>query len=151
MLSRFSYFNVQMIPNKVFKLSLVLMVLHGLSSISRAATSENVPFDVCPTKTQISLRIRMKINYILAIHNASSEDSDQTARMRRLIWIFAGAHTWRYFYTLRINSLPVGEFHESVRTGCRNISTFTYKEINIWSQNNGQLWENTTECVYIRG
>ena len=26
----------------------------------------------------------------LAIQNASSEDSDQTARMRRLIWIFAG-------------------------------------------------------------
>ena len=55
---------------------------------------------VCPTKTQISLRIRAVLlesslsawrNIAsLAIQNAPSEDSDQTARMRSLIWIFAG-------------------------------------------------------------
>ena len=52
------------------------------------------------TKTQISLRIcavRSESSLSawrnlasLAIQNAPSEDSDQTARMRRLIWIFAG-------------------------------------------------------------
>ena len=33
---------------------------------------------------------RKKAIYIMAIQNAVSEDSDQTARMRKLIWIFAG-------------------------------------------------------------
>ena len=52
------------------------------------------------TKTQISLRIRTVWsesslsawrNFTsLAIQNAHSEDSDQTTRMRRLIWIFTG-------------------------------------------------------------
>ena len=59
---------------------------------------------VRPTKTQINLRIRevrpessfsakkkkKKNLYILAIKRALSEDSDQSARMRRLIWSFAG-------------------------------------------------------------
>ena len=66
-----------------------------------ASTSENVPIcHVRPTTTQISLRIHAvwlesslsaRRNFAsLAIRNAPSEDSDQTARMRRLIWIFAG-------------------------------------------------------------
>ena len=52
------------------------------------------------TKTQIDLRIRAVClesslsawrNFVsLATKNAHSEDSDQTARMRSLIWIFAG-------------------------------------------------------------
>ena len=61
---------------------------------------ENVPFwHVCPTKTQTSLRIRAVWSESslsawttfasLAIQYAFSEDSDQTARMLRLIWIFA--------------------------------------------------------------
>ena len=37
--------------------------------------------------------ITWRIFASLAIQNAPSEDSDQTARMRRLIWIFAG-RTW---------------------------------------------------------
>ena len=55
---------------------------------------------VRPTKTQISLRIRAVWsdsllsalrNFVsLAIQNAPNEDSDQPARMRRLIWIFLG-------------------------------------------------------------
>ena len=55
---------------------------------------------VRPMKTQISLRIRAVWSesslsawrnlVSLAIRNALCEDSDQTARMRRLIWIFAG-------------------------------------------------------------
>ena len=55
---------------------------------------------VRPTKTQIGLHIRAVWSEsslstwrnfaLLAIQTAPSEDSDQTARMRRLIWIFAG-------------------------------------------------------------
>ena len=53
-----------------------------------------------PAKTQISLRIRAVWSEFplsawprfgsLATHRVSCEDSDQTARMRRLIWFFAG-------------------------------------------------------------
>ena len=55
---------------------------------------------VRPKKTQITIGIRAvwsesllfagRNAASLGIQNASSEDSDQTARMRRLIWIFAG-------------------------------------------------------------
>ena len=34
--------------------------------------------------------IRMKKYWALTIHRAPSEDSDQTVRMRMLIWVFAG-------------------------------------------------------------
>ena len=57
---------------------------------------------VCPAKTQISLGIRpvwsesslsaWRKHGSLATHWAHSEDSDQTRRMPRLIWVFAG-HT----------------------------------------------------------
>ena len=52
-----------------------------------------------PAKTQISLGIRpvwsvfavrMKKPWSLATHSAHSEDSDQTGRVPRLIWVFAG-------------------------------------------------------------
>ena len=55
-----------------------------------------------PTKTQISLRIPRSRSRVFVLHmkklcilgnpkiDATSEDSDQTARMRSLIWIFAG-------------------------------------------------------------
>ena len=67
---------------------------------------------VHPTKTQISLRIRavwsesslsaFRKIVSLTIENAPSEDSDQTAQMRRLIWIFAGrTFTKARFLTLR--------------------------------------------------
>ena len=61
---------------------------------------------VCPVKTQISLRIRggtsessfstWKNFASLAIQNVPSEDSDQTVRMSRLIWIFAGCTCPKY-------------------------------------------------------
>ena len=64
-------------------------------------TWENVPSEKVPlTKTQINMRIHAIWsesslsawwNYLsLAVKNAPSEDSDQPARMRRLIWIFTG-------------------------------------------------------------
>ena len=57
-------------------------------------------FSVCPAKTQISLGIRpvwsesslsawRKLRS-LTTHWAHSEDSDQTGRMPRLIWVFTG-------------------------------------------------------------
>ena len=68
--------------------------------------------DVRPTKTQIKLRIRAiwsessfsaYRNFVpLAIQNAPSEDSGQTARMRRLIWIFVGRSY------LRVDILTLG-------------------------------------------
>ena len=42
--------------------------------------------------------VRMKEVCILGLLNAASEDSDQTVRKRRLIWIFASAHIWMYVF-----------------------------------------------------
>ena len=61
---------------------------------------KNQQMTVCPAKTQISLGIRpvwsesllsawRKLRS-LTTHLAHSEDSDQTGRMPRLIWVFAG-------------------------------------------------------------
>ena len=69
---------------------------------------------VRPARTQISLRIRAvwsesslfaRRNVASFLpKNAASEDSDQTARMRRLVWIFAGRTCPRVrFLTLRCN------------------------------------------------
>ena len=68
---------------------------------------------VHPTKTQLRLRIRAvwsvsslsawKTIASLTIQNSPSEDSNQTARMRRLIGIFAGRTGSKVrFLTLRI-------------------------------------------------
>ena len=48
----------------------------------------------------------------LAVQNALSEDSDQTARMRRLIGIFAGRTCLRYF--LYGHSLPSADSRRAV-------------------------------------
>ena len=55
---------------------------------------------VCPAKTQMSLGIRPVWSesslsawgnlWSLAVHWTHSDDSDQTGRMPRLIWVFAG-------------------------------------------------------------
>ena len=52
--------------------------------------------------------VRMKNFASFAIQNAPSENSDQTARMRRLVWIFAG-RTWPEvrFLTLQFESLSL--------------------------------------------
>ena len=66
---------------------------------------------VRPTKTQISLRMRAvwsesSLSASFVNQNASSEDSDQTARMRRLIWINAGRTCPKVrFLTFRLNYL----------------------------------------------
>ena len=67
-------------------------------------TWENLPSDVLTMKTvsacaswqpdQSSLSSWRNFTS-MTIQNASSEDSDQTAQMRRLIWIFAGCTCWK--------------------------------------------------------
>ena len=86
---------------------------------------------VRPSKTQISLRVRSvwlesslsawRTIAPLAVQNAPSEGSDQTAQMRRLIWIFAertyskvrifAGHIYSKvrFLTLRLISISVSE------------------------------------------
>ena len=66
----------------------------------RAAAWENVLSDICAQRrlksacasahSDQSLRCPHKETLHPWLFNAPSEDSDQTARMRRLIWIFAG-------------------------------------------------------------
>ena len=69
---------------------------------------------VRPRKIQISLHISLLSAWrkfaCLAIQNAFSEDSDQTARMRRLIWIFAGRICPKVrFLTLRSTVFVTGD------------------------------------------
>ena len=72
-----------------------------------------------PTKAKISLRIRAvwsksslfaRRNIVyMAVQNKLSDDSDQTARMRRLIWISAG----RICHKVRFLILRLGKcFHD---------------------------------------
>ena len=71
-----------------------------LAIFMRRKVRKRTFWNVRPTKTQISLRIRAvwsesslsaRRNFAsLAIRNAPSEDSDQTVRMHRLILIFTG-------------------------------------------------------------
>ena len=58
----------------------------------------------------------------LATHRAHIEDSDQTARMRRLIWFSMGAHVNMYlllatssFELQHVSSSPVKRFQYSIR------------------------------------
>ena len=55
------------------------------------------------------------------LHNALSEDSDQTARMRRLIWIFAGSQIWRCFLTY-------GSLYDG---GCHFLGNYPLVNINF--------------------
>ena len=88
-----------------------------------------------PTKTQICKRNRAvwsesslstwRVFASLAIQNVPSKDSDQTARMRRLIWIFAGRTcpklrlwTFLFIYSVLLE-------HKNVHfcnTTCKNMS-----------------------------
>ena len=67
-------------------------------NMSRLVTKP-AKWHVCPAKTQISLGIRpvwsvfavhMKKAWVLSYPLSAQRDSDQTGRMPRLIWVFAG-------------------------------------------------------------
>ena len=89
---------------------------------------------VRPAKTQISLGIRpvwsesslsawRKLGY-LATHWAHSEDSDQTGRMPRLIWVFAGR-------TLALFVLSCRGSDESKHKINRTLSSYTANVLRI--------------------
>ena len=83
---------------------LLLQLLHAAGQMSRDMTKPT-KWHVCPAKTQISLGIRSvwsksslsawRKHGSLATHLDHSEDSDQTGRMPRLIWVYAG-HTCHF-------------------------------------------------------
>ena len=82
----------------------------SVSNVIWAAKSENVPSYMRPLKIQISLRIRAvwsesSLGEFLIAKDAkflrAEKETDQTAQMCRLIWLFAGRmHVRRY--TLRV-------------------------------------------------
>ena len=82
-----------------------------------AATWQNKQNEVRPAKTQTSLGIHpvwseswlsawRKLGS-LATHWAHSEDSDQTGRMPRLIWVFAGCTVTLLFFSCRGSNVPM--------------------------------------------
>ena len=97
---------------------------------------------VCPTKTQISLRIRAVWSESplatwkkkLRVHGypkCASEDSDQTARMRSLIWIFAGRICPKVrFLTLRLMSLGTSKSKKWILQ-IRIISSGNWQSVDI--------------------
>ena len=95
---------VLLTPTHAPKHKLVSFRLH-LSRLMTKSTKRYVRL----AKTQISLlsrvvAVRMNIRY-LATHWAHYEDSDQTGRMPRLIWVFAGRTCHCVgFVTRRLNS-----------------------------------------------
>ena len=84
-----------------------------------------------PAKTQISLGIRPIWSESslsawrnlgpLATHWAHSEDSDQTGQRPRLIWVFAGAHSFCWFCHVEPQILSFGtdKHEQTVRTQIR--------------------------------
>ena len=104
---------------------------------------------VCPAKTQISLGIRpvwlesslsawRKLGS-LATHWAHSEDSDQTGRMPRLIWVFAGRTYHFVGFVMRRLILKKNKFcmnYFGTFTGpllmMQTLSAYTYKNILVF-------------------
>ena len=92
-----------LLPLKVclFPLNVYLLFFHiPTKNVYMSRNGKSTSWHVRPTKTQISLRIHevwsesslsaWRHFVTLTIQNEPSEDSDQTAQMRSLIWIFAG-------------------------------------------------------------
>ena len=87
-------------PNTKLSSSKVLTLSLTLRSINEPRNDKTNKMSVHPAKTQISLGVRPVWSESslsawrnlgpLATHWAHSEDSDQTGRMPRLIWVFAG-------------------------------------------------------------
>ena len=97
-------------------LSLMMMILWNLSHLM----TKPIKWSVCPAKTQISLGIcpvwsessqyaQWVAEDPMCLH-ADSEDSDQTGRMPRLIWVFDGrTDHFAGFVELQLISVISGE------------------------------------------
>ena len=113
------------------------------------AMTKPTKWSVCPAKTQISLGIcpvwsesslsTWRKLWSLATHWAHSEDSDQTGRMPRLIWVFTG-HTCHFIgFVLRRLSYQFiwASSQKLLKTVFQNlIKWFTVKILNIWTPEN---------------
>ena len=103
---------------------------HRLSSRASAWSTPTKPtkWPMRPAKTQISLGIRPVLS-VFAVRlriakdpsflHADSEDSDQTGRMPRLIWVFAARTLILLVLSCR------GSFNERVEYECMKKMTFT--------------------------
>ena len=67
-----------------------IMYMHDTNDNLSLNVSQHTFSHVRPTKSRESFLSAWRNFASLAIQNAPSEDSDQTAQMRSLIWIFAG-------------------------------------------------------------
>ena len=106
---------------------------------------------VRPAKTQISLGIRpvwpefsqcaqWVAEDTMFLH-ADREDSDQTGRMPRLIWVFAGRR-----FTLLV-LLCRGSFRQIARFKFQNLSTMSYPFRVLWLQCSDILFMTCKEIV----
>ena len=105
---------------------------------------------VCPAKTQISLGIRRvwtefslsawRKLWSLATHWARSEDSDQTGRMPRLIWVFAG-HT--HFVGFVMSWLIYSSYVERLRKDKEEWKGCDRQELHLHSKNHLSNEEQT--------
>ena len=102
---------------------------------------------VRPAKTRISLSIRpiwsesslcaQRVAKDPSFHHADSEDSDQTGRMPRLIWLFAGRTCHFVGFDMRrlkrkiIKNVPKGRLSH---TGLQNISGVRWKLGIFWKR-----------------
>ena len=117
---------------------------------------------VCPAKTQISLGIcpvwsesflsAWRKLGSLAIHRAHSEDSDQTGRIPRLIWVFPGRTATELVLSCRG---LIFNGYEVYRKTSKNLDTkkFNYTKIwLIWSnaskqcRRNGKQYRRSSDC-----
>ena len=102
------------------------------------------------TKTWINLRTRTVLSESslstwwkfasLSVQNASSEDSDQIARMHRLIWMFAGRTYPMYFFWRCVSNV----LHSITKMRLfKYIENFTSKN---WKVSDKKLWYFSHFC-----
>ena len=114
---------------------------------------KSVPSDVRPTKTEISLGIRefwsqsssftWRNFASLAIQNAPSEDSDQTALMRRMIWIYAEQTSQGAFSddAVQIMNGDLDDKHQ--------VAVWIYLKSYAFQNTGLLLWTNTSNRYFL--
>ena len=104
--------------------------------------TKHIIWSLWPAKTQISLcispvwqgflSILLWIDWRMWKAHAISEDSDQTARMRRLIWVFAGRTSLIVGFTVaQLDARPTGDQEVAVRPP----PGWQHSFVEIWSWN----------------
>ena len=137
----------------------LLTVIHHSTNLSCLMTKPTKRH-VCPAKNQISLGIRLvwsenslptwrKLGS-LATHWAHSEDSDQTGRMPRLIWVFAGFTVILLVLSWGGSFAVSADLFLNFRSKCEqpnifedNLNSFYSNDINSWA-----LYECLPLCCF---